>query len=160
MDVICKLMYFIERQMLYLDSNFNQVCPLGCNWQGLPFGNHYDDVIMGSMASQITNLTIAYSSVYSDADQRKHQSFASLAFVRGIHRGPVNSPHKWPVTRKMIPFDDVFIGLVNSLTEMNNDKNNRRHTWRAQATTSHCVEWLMFMNNQSITDTTWSPYCT
>ena len=55
---------------------------------------------MGAIASQITSLTIAYSIVYSDADQRKHQSSASLAFVRGIHRGPVNSPHKWPVTRK------------------------------------------------------------
>ena len=40
---------------------------------------------------------------------RKHQSSASLAFVRGIHRGPVNSPHKWPVTRKMFPFDDVIM---------------------------------------------------
>ena len=40
--------------------------------------------------------------VYSDADQRKHQSSASLAFVRGIHRGAVNSPHKWPVTRKKV----------------------------------------------------------
>ena len=54
---------------------------------------HYDDVIMGAMASQITSLTIVYSTVYSGADQRKHQSSASLAFVRGIHRGPVNSPH-------------------------------------------------------------------
>ena len=53
---------------------------------------------MGAVASQITSLTIVYSTVYSDADQRKHQSSASLAFVRGIHRGPVNSPHKWPVT--------------------------------------------------------------
>ena len=42
-------------------------------------------------------------------DKKKHQSSASLAFVRGIHRGPVNSPHKWPVTRKMLPFDDVII---------------------------------------------------
>ena len=49
---------------------------------------------------------IVYSSVYSGTDQRKHQSFASLAFVRGIHRWPVNSPHKRPVTRKMFPFDD------------------------------------------------------
>ena len=70
---------------------------------------HYNDVIMGAIASQITSLTIVYSTVYSDADQRKHQSFASLAFVRGIHRGPVNSRHKWPVTRKMFPFDDVFM---------------------------------------------------
>ena len=71
--------------------------------------NHYGDVIMGTMASQITSLTIVYSTVYSDADQRKHQSSASLAFVRGIHRGPVNSPYKWPVTRKMFPFDDVIM---------------------------------------------------
>ena len=70
---------------------------------------HYNDVIMGAIASQITSLTIVYSIVNSHADQRKHQSAASLAFVRGIHRGPVNSPHKWPVTRKMFPFDDVIM---------------------------------------------------
>ena len=64
---------------------------------------------MVAMASQITSLTIVYSTVYSGADQRKHQSSGSLAFVRGIHRGPVNSPHKWPVTRKMFPFDDVIM---------------------------------------------------
>ena len=64
---------------------------------------------MGAIASQITSLTIVYSTVYSDADQRKHQSSASLAFVRGIHRWPVNSPHKWLVTRKMFPFDDVIM---------------------------------------------------
>ena len=44
---------------------------------------------MGAMASQITSLVIEYSTVYSEEDQRKHQSSASLAFVRGIHRGPV-----------------------------------------------------------------------
>ena len=71
--------------------------------------NHYSDVIMGTMASQITCLTIVYSTVYSEADQRKHQSFASLAFVPGIHRWPVNSPHKWPITRKILPFDDVIM---------------------------------------------------
>ena len=70
--------------------------------------NHYCDVIMGAIAAQITSLTIVYSTVYSDADPTKHQSSASLAFVRGIHRGPVNSPHKGPVTRKMFPFDDVM----------------------------------------------------
>ena len=52
----------------------------------LLFYKHYADVIMTTMASQITSLTIVYSIVYSDADQRKHQSFASLAFVWGIHR--------------------------------------------------------------------------
>ena len=64
---------------------------------------------MGAIASQITSLIIVYSIVYSDVDQRKHQSSASLAFVRGIHRRPVNSPHKWPVTRKKFPFDDVIM---------------------------------------------------
>ena len=56
-----------------------------------------------------TSLTIVYSTVYSGADQRKHQSSVSLAFVRGIHRRPVNSPHKGPVTREMFPFDDVVL---------------------------------------------------
>ena len=53
---------------------------------------HHNDVIMGTMASRISSLTIVYSTIYSGADQRKHQSSASLAFVWGIHRGPVNSP--------------------------------------------------------------------
>ena len=70
---------------------------------------HYNDVIVGTIASQITSLTMVYSTVYSDAGQRKHQSSASLASVRGIHRGSSNSPHKWPVTRKMFPFDDVIM---------------------------------------------------
>ena len=71
--------------------------------------DHYHDVMMGPIASQITSLTIVYSTVYSDVDQRKHQSSASLAFVREIHRGPVNLPHKWSVTRKMFPFDDFIM---------------------------------------------------
>ena len=70
---------------------------------------HYSDVIIGAMASQINSLAIVCWTVYSGADQRKHQSSASLAFVRGIHRWPVNSSHKWPVTRKMFPFDDVIM---------------------------------------------------
>ena len=60
--------------------------------------NHYNDVIMGAIASQITSLTIVYPTVYSGADQRKHQSSASLAFV-----------HKWPETRKIVTFDDVIM---------------------------------------------------
>ena len=68
---------------------------------------------MGTIASQITSLTIVYWTVYSDADQRKHQSSASLAFVWGIHRGPVDSPHKWPSNAEMFPFDDVIMASVN-----------------------------------------------
>ena len=56
-----------------------------------------------------------YSTVYSGADQRKHQSSASLTFLRGIHRWPVNFPHKWPVTRKMFPFDDVLVYVWQTL---------------------------------------------
>ena len=67
---------------------------------------------MGSIASQITSLTIVYSIIDSDADQSKHQRSASLAFVRLIHRRPVNYPYKWPVTRKMFPFDDVIMNPV------------------------------------------------
>ena len=70
---------------------------------------HYNDVIMSAMASQITSFAIVYSTVYSGADLRKHQSSASLAFVRGIHRWPVNCLHKGPVTRKMFPFDNVIM---------------------------------------------------
>ena len=75
------------------------------------FNNNCSDVIMGVMASQITRLTIVYPTVYSGSkkDQRKRQSSASLTFVQGIRRWAVNSPHKWPVTRKMFPFDDVIM---------------------------------------------------
>ena len=78
------------------------------------YKGHYGDVIMTAMTSQITSLTIVCTTVYLGADQRKHQSSASLAFVRGIHRGPVNSPHKGPVTRKMLPFDDVIMVILKT----------------------------------------------
>ena len=74
---------------------------------------HHNGVIMGAMAYQITSLTIIYSIVFSGADQRKHQSSASLAFVRGIHQWPVNSSQRGPVTRKMFPFDDAIILRVS-----------------------------------------------
>ena len=70
---------------------------------------HYNDVIMSTMAPQITSVTIVYSTIYARRRSKKHQSPASLAFVRGIHRWPVISPHKGPVTRKMFPFDDVIM---------------------------------------------------
>ena len=91
--------------------------------------SHYDDVIMTVIASQITSLTIVYTTVYSDADQRKHESSASLAFVWGIHRGPVNSPHKGPLTRKMFPFDDVIMSL-SILNEHLSFTKNRFYSFR------------------------------
>ena len=105
-------LWHCQKDTVGVPSNGTHVlCPIGWNtdssliWNGY----HYSDVIMGAMASQITSLTIFYSTVYSGADQRKHQSSASLAFMRGIHRSPVNSPLKWPVTRKIFPFDDVIM---------------------------------------------------
>ena len=73
------------------------------------FDDHYNGVIISAMASQITGFSIAYSTVCPGTDERKHQSSASLAFVRGNHRWPLDSPHKAPVTRETFPFDDVII---------------------------------------------------
>ena len=70
---------------------------------------HYNDVIMATMASKITGISMVCSVVCFGADQGKHQSSASLAFMRGIHRWPVNSPHKGPVMQKMFPIDDVVM---------------------------------------------------
>ena len=88
-----------------------------CSAYSLASASHYSDVIMGAMASQITSLTIVYSSIYSGADQRKHQSSASVAFVRGIHRWPVNSLHKRPVTRKIFPFYDVIMSYICKISK-------------------------------------------
>ena len=86
-------------------------CVVPVHWS-----THYNGVMVSAMASQITGVSIVCSIVDSGADQRKHQSFVSLAFVRGIHRSPVNSPHKRPVTRKMFPFDDVMMALRKTLS--------------------------------------------
>ena len=69
---------------------------------------HYNGVIMSAKTSQITSVSILCSTVGPGADHRKHESSTSLAFVRGIHRWLVNSPHKRPVTRKMLQFDDFI----------------------------------------------------
>ena len=67
--------FFIVKEMI------DDLCSPHWSWI-----SHYNDVIMTTMASKTTSLTVVYSTVYSDADQRKHQSSASLAFVWGIHR--------------------------------------------------------------------------
>ena len=84
-------------------------------------GPHNTDAIMSAMASEITSLTIVYSSIYSGADQRKHQSSASLAFVREF-----TGDHKWPVTRKKFPFDDVIMsGTFTNFVPLNVTHANR-----------------------------------
>ena len=98
---------------------------------------------MGAMASQLTILTIGYSTVHSGTDQRKQQISASLVFVRGIHRWPVNSPHKGPVTRKMFPFDDVILKL----------------TWTTAKTPRHSTNSVHnFWDALDIKDVKWSFY--
>ena len=109
------------------------------NWAPIPYMNlisgsfqlinSYDNnVIMSAMAPQITGLMVLFSTVYLDADQRKYQSSASLAFVRGIHRWPVYDRKKRPVTRKKIPFDDAimihswFMNMVQWFQTKNDDQ--------------------------------------
>ena len=74
------------------------------DWLQMCYDTYCNDVIMRAMASQITSLTIVYSNVYSDADQRKHQSSASLFFT-----GTGEFPTQMASARKMFPFDDVMM---------------------------------------------------
>ena len=69
---------------------------------------------MGAKASQIAGVSVVCLTVCSGADQRKYQSSASLAFVKGIHRAPVNPPHKGPVARKMFSFDDDIMYMSHT----------------------------------------------
>ena len=82
-------------------------------WPCAQYVQHYSDVIMGTMASQITSLTIVYSTVYSGTDQRNRKSSASLAFVGEICRWPGNSLHKGPATRKCFHFNDVIMVICD-----------------------------------------------
>ena len=95
---------------------------------------HSSDVIMSAITSQITGISIVYSTVCSGAGQRKHQSSVSLAFMRGIHRWPLNSLHKGPVTRKMFPFDDGIMNLnwvitaaVDALAPADTEETKQRY---------------------------------
>ena len=102
---------------------------------------------MSSMASQITSLMIVYLKVYSGAYQRKHQSFAWLAFVWGNHRWPVNSPHKKPVTRKMLPFDDVIMNKV--AIDMLYHTHISWHHWNVSLNTTVWTKGMPFLYNVS-----------
>ena len=92
---------FISTETCSMTRMFVNSCDMSLQWRH-----------MATMASQINSVTVVYAIVRTDADQRKYQSSASLAFVRGIHRWPVNSPHKVPVTRKKFPFDDVIMSMI------------------------------------------------
>ena len=111
--------------------------------------SYYCDVIIGQMASQITSLTIVYSTVHSGADQRKHQSSTSLAFVRGIHRWPVHSQHKWPGTLKMFPFDDVIMSS-KTLMSINTYERIRCCLSRIQMAGNHHWTWTLCLSSEQI----------
>ena len=95
-------------------------------------GGHYNGVIISAMAFQITSFSTICPTACSGADQRKHQSSASLSIVRGIHGGgDIPLTHKVPVTLKMFPFDDV---------------TRNRNTWDSFHTSSMCLLFaLSFM---------------
>ena len=96
----------IKKKTSWRLETFSQTPGVGSN---LPLPAFNNDVIMSAMASQISGLPTVCPTVCLGADQRRHQSSASLAFVRGIHRLPVDSPHNGPVTGKMFSFDDVIM---------------------------------------------------
>ena len=95
---LCSKWNITFQMSVCLNAEFSSVWSWALQWRH----NRHNDV-------SNTSSTTVYSTVYSGWDQRKHPSSASLAFVRGIHRGPVNSPHKWSVRRKMFPFDNVIM---------------------------------------------------
>ena len=121
-----------------------QSCTKQSNWSNK---TDYTDVIMGTMASQITSLTIVSSTVYSGTDQIKYYSSASLAFVREIHRWPVNSPHKGPVTRKMFPFDDVIMKIRQRTNRVHNSGGILR------ISKHFCYNWYYVLHNVWATQT-------
>ena len=97
--VLCHRWQNIDDQVVLGSYNDFKIHQSACiPWFVLLCSIHYVDVLMSTISSQINSLTTVYSTVYSDADQRKHQSSASLAFV-----------HQWAVTRKMFPFHDVIM---------------------------------------------------
>ena len=112
-----KLFSIIASIWIYslMDNSRHGIDLVLLTWYGFSTGGvtkintHNYDVIMSAMAPHITSTSIVYSTICSSADQRKHQSSASLTFVRWIHRSPVNSPHKGPVTRNIFTFNDVIM---------------------------------------------------
>ena len=97
---------------------------------------------MNKMASQITSLTIVYSNVYSGTDQRKHQKSTQLAFVWGIHRWPVNSLHKRPVTWKMFLFDGVIVMYTNRMS-LEPQVKFHSQIWIFKWFQDNCLDWCI-----------------
>ena len=115
-----------------MDAKPRHLSSIHVQMLGVKVVYHYNDVIIFALSSQITSLTIVYLAVIQGADQRKHQRSASLAFVRGIHRWPVNSPHKWPVTQIMFPFDDVTMSWQDIILGRWSGRLNARFSTRGR----------------------------
>ena len=100
----------------------------------------YNDFIMGAMAYQVTGVWVVWSTVCAGVYQRKHQNSVSLDFLRGIHRWPMDSAHKGPVTQKMFPFDDLFmsnypkrLAWLGSVHAVRRHIFNQKASWLKQA---------------------------
>ena len=76
---------------------------------------HHNGVIMGAIESQIISLTIAYSIIFFRRRSKKTSKLRVTGLCAGNSPGTVNSPHKWPVTRKMFPFDDVIVSQTKHM---------------------------------------------
>ena len=108
---------------------------------------------MSALASQITAVSIVYSNVCSGEDQRKHQSPSPLAFVMGIHRWPVDSPHNGPVTRKLSPFDDVIMIKRYRSEKMNASITMKFSCWRhPELSRWTFVHWLYLAVHYNLCD--------
>ena len=132
-------------------------------WSELHF-SHYNHVIVGAMASQITSVSIVYFTVCSNTAQRKHQRSASLTFVKGIHRWPVNFPHEGPETQKMFPFGDVIMcnyfhmcRLFNSTRSNEEDeffytREMNQSNFKNFKMLTSCNDWNDVMNKSTCSD--------
>ena len=105
---------FTSLVMAGLDQSY---IPIISTWSAARYHQHYNKVIIGAMAPQTASVSIVHSTICSGTDLRKHQSFGSLTFVRGILRWPVNSPHKGAVTRKC--FHLMTSSRISSVKQLN-----------------------------------------
>ena len=113
--------------------------------------NHYNDVIMSSIASQITSLTVVYLNAYSDADQRKHQSSVWLAFVWGIHRD------RWiPRTKGQLRGKCFHLMTSSCMNECGLFQCHLTHRFRRTSITfDHMYFWYQFPKPALVEVVTW-----
>ena len=157
---VCKAVMMIQlclfqgsvSQRLMNGLNMVMTCPCVCSH----CNQHYIDVIMTTMASQITSLTVVYSTVHSDADQRKHQSSASLAFVWGIHRdrwiprtkGQLRGKCFHLMTSSWFTHTCILVAFVRQWCDIGSSpwidtRFQTMHPFPIHALRSHCSLWYL-----------------